>query len=181
MCSISCCMLPLCNHLTRWCSWATALDRCIASMCLCQFLCHISRCAIVFFVCCHYAAAHRAGLFVFPPGLFVSPHYAQQVPENDSLTLPPSPPQPPLLPLPPPHLSFPLPFLLSRQGSEDFTYLSGAMVAAGGAALAVLLTSDASMDSIWQGLVCLQVGRAAGLAWRYYGGKAAGGKLNDTE
>jgi hypothetical protein len=55
------------------------------------------------------------------------------------------------------------------------------MVAAGGAALAVLLTSDASMDSIWQGLVCLQVGRAAGLAWRYYGGKAAGGKLNDTE
>lgn len=105
------------------------------------------------------------------------------------------------------------------QGSQDFTYLSGAMVAAGAAALAFLLTGDASIDSVWQGLVVLQVcgwgwvgvlawvlacvssmpasvvwfvcvyddvlkndglqmGRAGGLAWRYYGGYAAGGPLS---
>jgi len=63
------------------------------------------------------------------------------------------------------------------QGSSDFGYLSRAMVGAGAAALALLLTRDASIDAVWQGLVCLQVGRAVGLAWRFYGGEAAGGPL----
>lgn len=55
------------------------------------------------------------------------------------------------------------------QGSGDFGYLSRAMLAAGSCALASLLWRDASLDVVWQGLVCLQVGRALGLGWRFYG------------
>ena len=102
------------------------------------------------------------------------------------------------------------------QGSDDFSFLCGAMLAAGAAALAFLVwmytffhpscpcmhacmhacmpsyphacmhpptnththtfqvTSEDSIDAVWQGLMLLQIGRAAGLAWRFYGGSAAG-------
>ena len=36
------------------------------------------------------------------------------------------------------------------------------------------VTSEDSIDAVWQGLMLLQIGRAAGLAWRFYGGSAAG-------
>ena len=33
------------------------------------------------------------------------------------------------------------------------------------------------LDAVWRALVVLQAARAVGLAWRYYGGAAAGGPL----
>ena len=36
------------------------------------------------------------------------------------------------------------------------------------------VTSEDSIDAVWQGLMLLQIGRAGGLAWRFYGGSAAG-------
>ncbi|EKX48780.1 hypothetical protein GUITHDRAFT_68515 [Guillardia theta CCMP2712] len=63
------------------------------------------------------------------------------------------------------------------QGSEDFAFLTKAMFVAAASSLLVLLAGE-GIDGVWSGLVVLQVMRAAGLGWRYYGGKAAGGPLN---
>mmetsp|Transcript_15870 Transcript_15870/g.24699 ORF Transcript_15870/g.24699 Transcript_15870/m.24699 type:complete len:86 (-) Transcript_15870:60-317(-) len=60
------------------------------------------------------------------------------------------------------------------QGSEDFGYLSKAMAVASVAALGVLLNGQ-GIENVWAALIVLQVTRAAGLGWRYYGGQAAGG------
>lgn len=64
------------------------------------------------------------------------------------------------------------------QGSKDFGYLAGAMVVASAAALGVLGTGDGSLETVWRALIALQGARAVGLAWRYFGGTAAGGPLN---
>jgi hypothetical protein len=55
------------------------------------------------------------------------------------------------------------------------------MAAAGGVALVILSAGESNMDTVWQSLVWLQLVRAGGLAWRYYGGKSAGGPLTLDE